>query len=354
MTPTELAAFIAAIPWKPAPAALAGLTGWQQVDGRAVASWGEPGGSNPHVAYIRQPWVLTTPGTHSTLTVGKLFAQCNIDKLLHISTGTTTKPRTANGQIQSYTAVTIRGLVTGRIANTKNTHLDGLFLAINHDPALTPTVIVEDWIVFDTAPLGGRPDLSYSGVMPLLMEGPSPLGPVVFNRVASLGNVDRPMSINAATRFTKGVWLNDCTSRFYFNGKGQNGLSPITVYLTGRTDPAMVTSGDGAPPLNIVRSAPPWAVAVTLSPVSLIPAVFGTVAPTPTPTPAPDPAALQRRIDELTAANAMLTADAAALHKERNAAQALANQRRAQLDAAAAALTRAGAAVAEAQQAVRT
>jgi hypothetical protein len=348
MTPTELAAFIAAIPWKPAPAALAGLTGltgWQQVDGRNVALWGEPGGSNPKVTCMRQPWVLTTPGTHSTLTIGKLFAQCNIDKLLHISTGTTTKPRTSNGQIQSYTAVTLRGLVTGRIANTKNTHLDGLFLNVNHDPALTPTIIVEDWIVFDTAPLGGRPDLSYSGVMPLLMEGPAPLGPVVFNRVASLGSVDRPFAINAATKFTKGIWLNDCTASIYFNGKGASALSPITVYLTGKS--GQITSGDGAPPLNIVRSAPPWAASVVLAPVSLIPAVFGTVAPTPAPTPAPDPAALQRRIDELTAANAKLAAD-------RDAAQALANQRRAQLDAAAAALTRAGAAVAEAQQAVRT
>jgi hypothetical protein len=297
---------------------------------------------------MRQPWVLTTPGTHSTLTIGKLFAQANNDKLVHISTGTTTKPRTANGQIQSYTAVTIRGLVTGRIANTKNTHLDGLFLAINHDPALTPTIIVEDWIVFDTAPLGGRPDLSYSGVMPLLMEGPAPLGPVVFNRVASLGSVDRPFAINAATKFTKGIWLNDCTASIYFNGKGASGLSPITVYLTGKS--GQITSGDGAPPLNIVRSAPPWAASVTLSPVSLIPAVFGSAAPTPTPTPAPDPAALQRRIDELTAANAKLTADVATLTAHWNAAKVQLTNRDARIDATAAALVRVADAVAEAQR----
>jgi uncharacterized protein YaiL (DUF2058 family) len=93
---------------------------------------------------------------------------------------------------------------------------------------------------------------------------------------------------------------------------------------------------------------------VTLAPVSLIPAVFGTVAPTPTPTPtptpAPDPAALQRRIDELTAANAKLAADVATLTAHWNAAKVQLTNRDARIDATAAALVRVADAVAEAQR----
>jgi hypothetical protein len=264
---TNLAKLLNGIPWRPAPAGLPNMSGWRVIDGRYPATWDEPpraGSSSARVTVVRRPWDLSAPFVHSALQLRCLHVQCNNSKALHISTGSTDKPRTTIGnQTQSFTLVDIRKLVTGRIANTQNIHLDGLFLNLNHDPAVAPTIIVEDWTVYDTAPIGGRPDLSYSGVMPLLMEGPSSCGPVVFNRCRTLGKVDRPFAINAAPRFPKGIWLRDCGGTWNLNGKNVPNLPRLTIYRTGGT--AKVTATDGAPLPNIISSPPPWAGQVALT-----------------------------------------------------------------------------------------
>jgi hypothetical protein len=205
-------------------------------------------------AYVRLPaaprvidgrdsrtWLQTTPGlrfrpwpdaagrtSHADLVVEdmKVGYLADANKALMISSGSTDKPRTAEGQVASYRSITLRRLNLGPmfLRPGQGIHTDLIWLGPGADAAVRPDVLVEDVFLHD----------ANGGVMGLLLEDGGNWGTITFRRVAMAGVV-QPMGVKCGRSTWRSFVIDSCPqTRWTFD---QSGTTPLVV--TVRNSPGI-------------------------------------------------------------------------------------------------------------------